>query len=209
MKRFVNKLSSLLFPKDRLVLNVSDYTTFSPKEETLLELTKSFLSSNVLDNNRCSVSAACARELQDAFYFVPSSVIHQTSQKINANGYNARYTCKVTDLIFTQLDMLLRLHEYDSACLLCNEISLNSFLSSRAGECWDKLYEEIGQIHNASHMGGDNFSHSSLCALWDVLHLQPVGMAGIKALEYFVEKQIDASINRGDTTMVVRNANIN
>ena len=77
------------------------------------------------------------------------------------------------------------------------------------GECWGKLYEEIGKNHNASHIGGDIFSHSSLCALWDVLHLQPIGMAGIKALEYYVEKQIDASINRGDTTMVVRNANIN
>jgi len=105
--------------------------------------------------------------------------------------------------------MLLRLHEYDKACLLCNQISLNSLLSSHAEECWGKLYEEIGKNHNASHIGGDIFSHSSLCALWDVLHLQPIGMAGIKALEYYVEKQIDASINRGDTTMVVRNANIN
>lgn len=209
LKRFVNKLSSLLFPKDRLVLNVSAYTTFSPKEETILELMKSFLSSNVLDNNRYSVSAACARELQDAFSFVPSSFIHQTSQKFKINGYNARSACKVTDIFFTQLEMLLRLHEYDKACLLCNQISLNSLLSSHAEECWGKLYEEIGKNHNASHIGGDIFSHSSLCALWDVLHLQPIGMAGIKALEYYVEKQIDASINRGDTTMVVRNANIN
>jgi hypothetical protein len=77
LKRFVNKLSSLLFPKDRLVFNVSAYTTFLPKEETILELMKSFLSSNVLDNNRYSVSAA-------------SSFIHQTSQKIKINGYNAR-----------------------------------------------------------------------------------------------------------------------
>ena len=62
--------------------------------------------------------------------------------------------------------MLLRLHEYDKACLLCNQICLNSLLSSRAGECWGKLYEEIGKNHNASHIGGDIFFLIALSALY-------------------------------------------
>jgi hypothetical protein len=64
-------------------------------------------------------------------------------------------------------------------------------------------------MNGAPDPGGDNiiFSHNSLCALWDILHLQPIGMLGIKALEKFVEKQIDASYETEDSTMVVRNAN--
>lgn len=39
------------------------------------------------------------------------------------------------------------------------------------------------------------------------LTFEPIGMLGIKALEKFVEKQIDASYETEDSTMVVRNAN--
>lgn len=211
MNRFVDKLSSLLFPQNHRSLIFSDYTPFSPKEETILELMKSFLSSNILDNKGYSVSAACARELQDAFYFIPTAFFLRTAKNIKMNEYNARSIGKVTDLFFTQLDMLLRLQDYDKACLLCNEISLNSVTSARAGDYWEILYEQIGKMHSAPNLGGDFiiFSHDSLCALWDILHLQPIGMLGIKTLEKFVEKQIDASINREDTTMVVRNANFN
>jgi hypothetical protein len=190
---------------ERLSLNVSDDKTLSPKEETIHEVMKCFLASNILDKEGCSISAACARELQDCFYFIPSSVVYRLSQKAKKNGENACLPCKVTDLILTQLDMLIRLRDYGQACLLCNEMSLNGFTFACVEDCWHKLYDEIAKVNSASSYEGNKFKFSaeSVFSLWDVLHLQPIGMAGIKALESYVENQIDAIIDRGDKPMVV------
>ena len=167
---------------------------------------RSFLASSFVETDGFNTGAACARDLENSFFFKPSSLFEQFLQKRNMDVRTHRLPSMMIEWMATQLEMLIKQQDYREACLLCNEVERYGFPAMYADQCWEKLFLEMSSSgHFSPCQDEDHFlTAKSLTNFSNVLHLNPLGSIGIKALERYANKQIDASICRGDKAVVVR-----